>query len=220
MKRLMASLSPLVLLVLLAPFAGAARGPGSVIRYKPGSDDPDERPTATEIAVAPQGSDFAFRVTFDKAPWGDACKNRCANTTVFVDTDGNATTGLRLGKGAAETGADLAVTLQGGRDWGEGDSRATFKAKIRYLPDGTHSLDEGQALGELDPALDSERLQIDDRTVYVLVDGTLANLPSGKKARVVYHPPGAKALTASIKGMLSGGSGKVEIFRKGVKGGK
>lgn len=217
MKRLLA---PLCSLALLAPLTATAKAPGSVIRFKPGSDDPDERPTATEVAVAPQGSDFAFRVTFDKAPWGDACKNRCANATIFVDTDGNTATGLQLGREDAETGADLALTLQAGRDWGDGTSRPIFKAKVRYLPDGVRSLEEGEALGELDPTMDSERFQVDDRTVYVLVDGTIANLPSGKKARVVYHPPGAKALTASIKGMLAGGDGKVEIFRRGVKAGK
>ena len=218
MKRLFAAVCSVALVL---PFAVAAKAPpSSVIRYKPSSDESDERPTATEIAVAPQGSDFAFRVVFDKAPWGEECKNRCANTTVFVDTDDNRATGLQLGGSAAETGADLAITLQGSRDYGDGTSRAIFKAKVKYLPDGAKSLDDGEALGELDPQNDSDRFLVEDRTVYVLVDGTLSNLPSGKKARVVYHPPGAKALTSSIKGMLGGGGGeKVEIFRKGVKGG-
>lgn len=217
MKRLLAAMCALA---LLFPSLGFARAP-TAIRFKALSEEPDDRPTATEVAVAPQGSDFAFRLLFNKAPWGDECKSRCANTTVFVDTDANKTTGLQLGAAAAETGADLAVTLQGGRDYGESSSRPTFKAKVRYLPDGAKSLDDGEALAELDAQDDPDRFMVDEGIVYVLVDGTISNLPAGKKARVIYHPPGSKALTLDIRGMsATGGREKIQIFRKGVKGGK
>lgn len=202
---------------LLMAAAAEAKSP-SVIRYKAPTDDPADRPVATEVAVAPQGSDFAFRVAFDKAPWGEACKARCANATVFVDTDDNKGTGLKLGKNAAENGADLAVTLQGSRDYGDGQSRAVFRVRVRHLPDGATSLEDGETLAELDPNADPERVQVEDKVVYLLVDGTSAALPSARKARFIYHPPGAKALTAQTKGMLApAGGGKVEIFRKGVK---
>lgn len=205
-------------LFVLCSSVAAARPNVSVIRFKAPSD-PDERPTATEISVAPQGSDYALRVVFNKGPWGDGCRNRCANTTVFVDTDHNKSTGLQLGPRAPETGADLAVTLQGSRDYGEGHSRPVFRAKVRFLVDGAKSLEEGESLSELDPERDSDRLQIEENTVYVLVDASSARLPSGRTARVVYHPPGARALVSNIRGMLASGSGgsRVEVFKKGVR---
>lgn len=210
---------PTAVFLLLSAAAVHAKPSQSVIRYK-APEDPEERPVAVEVAVAPQGSDFAFRVVFDKAPWGEQCKNRCANATVFVDTDNNRSTGLQLGPGAAETGADLAVTLQGTRDYGEGGSRPVFRAKVRYLPDGSKSLEDGETLSELDPQRDGESLQIEENTVFVLVDGSSASLPSGKAARVIYHPPGARALTAFTRGMVAlGGGGQVEILKKGVKEG-
>lgn len=210
---------PTAILLLLLAAAVQARGAGPVIRFHP-PQDPDERPTATEISVAPQGSDFAFRVVFNQAPWGELCKNRCASTTVFVDTDHNKATGLQLGAKAAETGADVALTLQGSRDYGQGHSRPVFHARARYLPDGARSLEDAELLSELDPQRDPERLQIEENTVYVLLDASSANLPSGRAARVIYHPPGAKALTADIHGMTgSGGRHPVEIFKKGVRNG-
>src|SRR2546427_280747 len=120
----------------------------STISYKAPSAD-DERPLASEILVGPEGSDFALRVDFDKTPWGDECKNRCANATIFLDTDNSAATGLQLpDKKAAETGADLAVTIQGAREYKEGSADVLLRVKVRQFSDSARSVDDGETLAE------------------------------------------------------------------------
>src|SRR6476646_9236393 len=101
-----------LLVVCLFGF-GAAASEKPCINYKAPPSTEDDRPVATSITVGPQGSDYAFKVDFNKEPWGEACKNRCANATIFLDTDNDKRTGLKLpaqqdGKDAPETGADLA----------------------------------------------------------------------------------------------------------------
>ncbi len=187
------------------------------LTYRPPAGD-DERPVATEIVVGPQGSDFAFRVEFDRVPWGEECKNRCANATVFVDTDSNKATGLQLNdKTAAETGADLAVTIQGVREFKDVSADVLLRVRVRVLSDANASADEGEMVGELDHRRDPDRVHVDGKTVYVLVDATTGSLPTGPKMRVIYHPPGAKALVGTIKGQLAMGAGKVEIFKQGKR---
>jgi hypothetical protein len=204
-------------LLLLASLA--AEKP--TIHYKPPpGEDEDDRPVATEISVAPQGSDIGLRVEFNRAPWGEACKARCANATIFLDTDDNPTTGLQLGKGTPETGADIAVTIQGAREIQEGSAAVVLRVKAKQLPNGSTSVDSGDAFAEMDLRRDPERVQSDGNTVYVLVDATNATLPSGKSMRVVYHPPGAKPLVGKTKGLLAGGSGKIQIFKKGKEQGE
>jgi hypothetical protein len=204
----------LLLVAALAPFSAFADKP--TIKYKPpASHDEDDRPVATLITAGVQGSDYALRIEFDRAPWGEECKNRCANTTLFLDTDDSPTTGLQLGKGAPETGADLVVNVQGTRDYRDDSAAVVLKVKVKQLPDGATSADSGEALADLDNRRDADRLTSEANTVYALIDGTSTSLPSGKTVRVIYHPPGSKALVGRAKGMLSGGSAKVEIFRKG-----
>src|SRR5437868_2157694 len=103
--------------VLLASGAALAAEKPCIV-YKAPPPGEDDRPVATSITVGPQGSDFAFRVDFDKMPWGDACGVRCANTTIFLDTDNDKKTGLKLRDDkAAESGADMSITIQGGREY-------------------------------------------------------------------------------------------------------
>src|SRR5688572_26362915 len=102
--------------------AAAAAGEKPCITYKAPPSTEDERPVAVSITVGPQGSDYAFKVDFNKEPWGEACKTRCANATIFLDTDNDKRTGLKLpvsdsAKDAPETGADLAVIIQGAREY-------------------------------------------------------------------------------------------------------
>ena len=80
-------------LLLLANAAFAAEKP--CITYKAPPPSEDDRPVATAITVGPQGSDYAFKVDFNRAPWGDECGTRCANTTIFLDTDNDKNTGLK-----------------------------------------------------------------------------------------------------------------------------
>lgn len=203
-------------LLLSALLASTAAFGKPTLSWTPPTDE-GERPMATEVTVAPQGSDFAFKVVFNKAPWGEECKNRCANVTLFVDTDNSKTTGLQLGGSAAETGADLSINIQGARDYKESRADVLLKVKVRTFDSGAKSVEEGELVTELNNRQDAERVESDGETVYVLVDGTSATLPSGKQMRVVYHPPGQSAVSGTTTGMLSGGSSKVEVFKKGQK---
>jgi hypothetical protein len=206
-----------VLAALFAASSAAAREKPA-ITYKPSASGPEERPVATEVVVGPQGSDYAFRVEFDKLPWGDDCKTRCANATLFLDTDNNKSTGLQLAeKGAAETGADLAVTIQGAREYKEGSADVLLRVRVRQFSDSTTSVDDGETMSELDHRRDPERLHVDGTTVYVLIDATNGTLPSGAKMRVIYHPPDTKALVGNAKGLFAAGVGKVEIFKQGKR---
>ncbi|WP_225413212.1 hypothetical protein [Stigmatella hybrida] len=205
---------PLLTLAWTLLASTSAAAPKSTLRYSPPPDE--ERPVIVDATVGPQGSDFAMRLVFNKDPWGEACKNRCANATLFLDTDSNAATGLQLGKGVPETGADLAVIVQGAREYKEHRADTFLRVKVRQLADNAASVDEGEALADLNHRQDPERVQLDERTVYLLIDGTSSTLPSGRKVRVIYHPPGGKAIQGTLPGMLSSGSGSgVRIFRGG-----
>ncbi|HZH75415.1 MAG TPA: hypothetical protein VEY88_05235, partial [Archangium sp.] len=124
--------------------------------------------------------------------------------------------GLKISGKAPENGADLAIIIQGTRDMSGASSDNYLRVKVRQLSDGARTVEEGELLAELDHRRDPERIHIDDSTVFLLIDAS-NNLPSGRKVRVIYHPPGSKALQATIPGMLSGSAtnGKVMIFRRG-----
>jgi hypothetical protein len=196
-------------LLLLALPLSALADEGPAITYKPEADA--ERPMATEISVAPQGSNIALELLFDRLPWGEDCRTQCANATLFLDTDANVSTGVKLGKDVAETGADLAVTVQGARDYTGPVGEPLLRVKIRRL-NGT-TVDDSSIVAEYTHKLDPERVQSEDERVFVLVDATSASLPAGAKMRVIYHPPGSAALTATVTGMRAKGSGKVKVVR-------
>lgn len=205
-------LKPLSLFAVLCSLTATAK---PTLSWSPPADETD-RPLATSVTVAPQGSDLAFKVVFNRAPFGDECKNRCANVTLFVDTDNSKTTGLQLGS-SAETGADLAVNIQGARDYRENRSDALLKVKIRSFGGDATSVEQGEVMTELNSRQDPERVESDGETLLILVDATSATLPSGKQMRVVYHPPGHAAVSGRAAGMLAGGTSRVEIFKKGRK---
>lgn len=201
-------------LALLAPSAMAKDR--ATFRYKPGMDE--ERPVVVEAVVGPQGSDFALRLRFNKPPFGQECGTRCANTTLLLDSDASTESGLKLPGKAAENGADLAIIVQGSRDLSGSSSEPFLRVKVRRLTNEARTVDDGELLTELDHRKDPERIHLEDHVVYLLIDAN--DLPSARKVRVVYHPPGNKALQATIPGMLSGSatSGKVMIFRRGAWG--
>lgn len=203
---------PVAVVVVLLSFAVFAK---PTLSWTPPSED-GERPMATEVTVAPQASDFAFKVVFNKTPWGEECKNRCANVTLFVDTDNSTSTGLQLGK-SAETGADLAINIQGARDYRESRADVLLKVKVRAFGSDATAVDQGELVSEMNNRQDPERVESDGETVYVLIDGTSATLPSGKQMRVVYHPPGQSAVSGLTTGMLAGGNSKVEVFKRGQR---
>jgi hypothetical protein len=208
----------LTLACTLLAASTAAAAPKATFRYTPPTDE--ERPVIVEATIGPQGSDFAMRLRFDKEPWGDQCKSRCANATIFLDTDGNTTTGLQLGKKIPETGADLAVIVQGARDYRGTSSDAFLRVKVRQFTSASKNVDDTEALADLNHRQDSERVQLEENTVYLLIDATAPTLPSARKVRVIYHPSGGKAIEATVAGMLSGGSSSnVRIFRGGTKKG-
>src|SRR5438874_11241750 len=128
-------MSRLFAIAVLFAAAAALGKDKPTISFKPASAE-DDRPAATEILVGPQGSDFAFRIDFDKTPWGDECKNRCANATIFLDTDNSAATGLQLpDKKAEESGADLSVTIQGAREYKDQSADVMLRVKVREYSD-------------------------------------------------------------------------------------
>lgn len=184
------------------------------IRYTPPPDAPEERPLPTEISASPLGSGYAVKITFNRIPWGDECKNRCANVTVFLDTDNDKTTGIRLGTEKPETGADLAVTVQGTREYREKSAESLLRARVRLLPDTATTIESGTVLAEMDHQHDPDKIQLDGNHVFVLVDATNISIPSGRLLRVVYHPPADKPLEFTTKGILGGGSQTINPFEK------
>ncbi|MFE8596773.1 hypothetical protein [Archangium violaceum] len=208
MKR---PLLPLALTLLATSTMAKDR---ATFRHTPSADE--ERPVVVDATVGPQGGDFALRLRFQKPPFGQECGSRCANATVLIDTDSNPRSGLKLSDKAPENGADLAIIVQGTRDMSGASSDHYLRVKVRQLADGARTVDEGELIAELDHRRDSDRVHIEDSTVFLLIDAS-NNVPSGRKARIVYHPPGGKALQATIPGMLSGSANnsKVMIFRRG-----
>ncbi|MCA2980856.1 MAG: hypothetical protein INH41_28480 [Myxococcaceae bacterium] len=203
----------LLALGLLCASAVFAQKPA--IRYKPPPPGEDDRPLITEIVIGTQGTDYALKVEFNKEPWGEACGTRCANATVFIDTDANKSSGLKLkDPKAAENGADLALTIQGQKVYQGDSSRAVLRVKVRQFSEDSTELDAGRQLAELDPVQDSERVLAQGTSVYLLVDANIGDLPAGARLRVVYHPPDSKALVGTAVG-LSAPGGKVELFKDG-----
>lgn len=196
--------------------APALAGEKPTIVYKNPPAGDEERPVMTEIVVGPQGSDYAFKLEFNKAPWGEECGTRCANATLFLDTDNNKSTGLKLSDPKApETGADIALTIQGTKDLHGGVRLPTLKVKVvQYAEDAT-TVEQGMSLAELDPKVDTERVLAEGTSVYLLLDANIGNLPSGQKLRVVYHPPDSKPLVGMAKGLSAPGANRVEIFKDG-----
>ncbi|OJT17453.1 hypothetical protein BO221_45930 [Archangium sp. Cb G35] len=205
---------PLLPLALTLLATSAMAKDRATLRHTPSADE--ERPVVVDATVGPQGGDFALRLRFQKPPFGQECGSRCANATVLIDTDANPRSGLKLSDKAPENGADLAIIVQGTRDMSGASSDNYLRVKVRQLADGARTVDEGELIAELDHRRDSDRVHIEDNTVFLLIDAS-NNVPSGRKARIVYHPPGGKALQATIPGMLSGSANnsKVMIFRRG-----
>ena len=205
----------LVAIVALLTTWGALAAEKPIITYKAPPSNDDDRPVITQVVFAPQGSDYAFRVEFDKPPWGESCHTRCANATLFLDTDNNRSTGLKLADAKAqETGADLAISIQGVREFAEASARATLKVKITQYSEDATAVDQGSTLAELSTT-DGERVLSEGNSLYLLVDASIGNIPSGAKARVVYHPPDSKPISGVGKGMAGPSSSHVEIFKQG-----
>ncbi len=208
----------LLAVCLISAVASATEKP--CITYKAPVGEEDDRPVATAITVGPQGSDYAFKVDFNKEPWGEVCKTRCANATIFLDTDNDKHTGLKLpqsehGKDAPETGADLAVIVQGTRIYKSESSLSTLKIKVKQFGEDATSADQGTELVEMDARTDTERLNPVEKTVYLLVDANIGSLPSSPKIRVIYHPPESKPIVGFAKGLNAPGANRVEIFKEG-----
>ena len=196
--------------------AAASAGEKPCIAYKAPPPTEDDRPVAVSITVGPQGSDYAFKVDFNKNPWGDECGARCANTTIFLDTDNDKATGLKLrDEKAAETGSDLSITIQGTRDSKDNSSLAVLRVKVKQFSEEATSVEQGSVLAELDLRRDTERINSSEKTIYLLIDANIGSLPSGPKVRVVYHPPDAKPMTGSARGLNAPGASRVEIFKQG-----
>ena len=140
------------------PAAGHRRTVVTTQLHATGGVEPHDRGEAIEVTVGPQGTDYALQVRFDKIPWGEQCKSRCAATTVLLDTDDSPTTGLQpLDKKATETGADLAVSIEGKREYVDREAQSKLVVKLRQLTSGHRSVEEGDLVLEMDHQRDSER---------------------------------------------------------------
>jgi hypothetical protein len=196
--------------------ASAWAGEKPCIVHKPPPPQEDDRPVATAITVGPQGSDYAFKVDFNKVPWGDECGQRCANSTIFLDTDNDKNTGLKLrDEKAAETGSDLSITIQGVREYKDNSSLSVLRVKVKQFGEEATSIEQGTVLNELDLRRDQDRINSTEKTIYLLIDANIGSLPAGPKVRVIYHPPEAKPLLGSAKGLNAPGANRVEIYKEG-----
>ncbi len=201
-------------IVALSAATSFAQKPAITFKAPPASED--DRPLITEIVVGPQGSDYAFKIEFNKEPWGDGCSTRCANATIFLDTDNNKTTGLKLkDPKALESGADLSITIQGTKVYKESSSRSVLKVLVRQYAEDSTEVEQGRQLAELDPVQDADRVLAQGTSVYLLIDANIGDLPTATKARVIYHPPESKALVGNVQGLLAGGGNHVELFKDG-----
>lgn len=204
----------MVLASCLVAGLAAAEKPTLIYKAPPASED--DRPVIVEAVVGPQGTDYAFKLEFNKEPWGEACRTRCANATLFLDTDNNKTTGLKLeDPKAVETGSDLAITVQGAKRVEDGASKPVLKVKVMQYAETATSVEDGSTLAELDPVNDAERVLSSGTSVYLLIDANLGSQPAGKQLRVIYHPPDSKPLVGMAKGLSSPNSGRVELFKDG-----
>jgi hypothetical protein len=191
--------------------------------YKPPPGDDEDKPVATEVTVTLQGTDIALKAVFNREPFGDACKNRCANASFFLDTDNNTGTGLQAGPKAAATGADLVITVQGAREYKETGSDPFLKVKVRALDASARTVEAGTTIVEMDNRREAERVQVEENTLYFLFDSTLADLPTAKEMRVIYQPPGRSAVKGVAKGMggaIEGKGKKIQVLRAGTEEGK
>jgi hypothetical protein len=203
------SLVPVLACALLVPSALAAERPA--FRYKPPASQ--ENPVVVEATVGPQNGNIALKLRFNKQPWGLECGNRCANALVLIDTDDNTSTGLQPPGKAAETGADLALFIQGAREYGGEEANAFVRVKVRMLNHTTRKPEQGELLAELDHRRDAQHLYVDRNTVFLLVDATNSLLPLSRRMRVIYRPPASRPLVATVPGTLSGSTSGQAIFR-------
>lgn len=204
------------IVAVLAVFSSVGFAQKATITYKPAASDEDTRPVLTTIVVSPQGTDYALKLEFDKNPWGDECGTRCANATLFLDTDNNANTGLKLPTPkAAETGSDLVLTIQGVKVIKDGASKAALRIKVSAYAESATAVEDGQLLAELNPVTDADRVLSSDTSLYLLIDANMGSIPAGKQLRAVYHPPDSKPLIGMAKGLASPASGRVELFKDG-----
>jgi len=205
-----------VAFALCSLFAVSALAEKPVIAWKPPPPGDDDRPEIVEVVLGPQGSDYAFKIEFNKEPWGEGCGSRCANATLFLDSDNNKATGLKLkDPKAPETGADLAVTIQGVKEYKEGAGHPLLKVKVKQFTEDATTVEQGNELVEMDQRTDSERVLGQGTSVYLLIDANIGSLPAGAKVRVVYHPPDSKALVGYAQGLSAPGASRVEIFKDG-----
>jgi hypothetical protein len=203
-------------LLLTALSAVASAGEKPAIHWKPPPSGDDDRPVITDVVIGPQGSDYALKIEFNKEPWGEGCRTRCANATLFIDTDNQKGTGLKLkDPKAPETGADLAIVIQGTRELKNAEFQPRLKVKVKQFSEESTNVEEGSTLAEFDQKTDAERVLADGTSVYLLIDANIGSLPAGQKVRIVYHPQDASPQVGYGKGLSAPGAGRVELFKDG-----
>ncbi len=184
--------------------ATAAFAQKPTITYRAPPSGEEDRPVLTSISIRPQGNDYAISLQFNKLPWGEACKTRCANATVFLDIDNKKLTGLQLPeRNAAETGSDLAITIQGTRKLKEGIATPVLLVKVDEYTQAATTVEQGNRLVELEAGPNVDQVRTSGTTVLLNLDSTLSHQLASQIMRVVYRPPASKALIGTAPGFAS-----------------
>jgi len=151
----------------------------------------------------PTGHRLRFKLEFNKPPWGEDCKTRCANATLFLDTDNNKTTGLKLADPkAAETGTDIAVTIQGAKALKEGVATSVLRVKvIQYseTPPRRRGPQPRRARSDQRLGAGARRRHL-GLPAHRREHGRAAGR---KQLRIIYHPPESKPLIGMANGIAS-----------------
>ncbi len=178
-----------------------------------------DRPVVTQLFVDRKDNDLVFQLDFDREPTGESCKSRCANATLFLDTDKNAKTGVKLEDARApENGADVSITFQASRDYIENNLVPSLSVLIKSFRGKASAAHLGEKVFSWDSRHDPERVRVQDKSVVLLVDVSSLPVAIAPRMRVVYHPPGSAAVVGDAEGVtLTRGGGKVEVLKKGKR---
>ena len=195
--------SPWAALLVLAGATGALAKPVEGLHYQLPPSSGGERPYLTAVTGQPESTGYALALTFNKPPLNKDCGSDCTNATLFLDTDNNTSTGLKLSPSAVETGADVAVNFQ--------DIDGRLKIRVRLLSGATQESPEGETL-EADVQRDESHLQVSGTHVSVSIEMSDPRIPKGPRLRIAYHPPAGPPAQALLPGLIAKGNRRIHFI--------
>src|SRR5262249_53333227 len=87
--------------------------------------------------------------------------------------------------------------------------------KVKQDNEDATSADQGTDPIEMDGRQDAERLNPVNKTVYLLVDAKIGNLPSNPKIRVIYQLPRAEPSVGYANGINARRAKRAQIYKDG-----